>query len=648
MTRIYNPSDLSGYVPYTGASGAVNLNGQNLSNVGTLGAGAITGTSLGLGTGNITTSGDYISPTTTHTSTITPQSISLGATFSTTSGIASQSKIFIYKNVAAGYYHTLTADSLGHIGYITDGADTFWHDFYVNEVKKFVVDNLGIDVTGRIAGVGITNNGNLTFSGAARTVTTTNDGTNGYALTFQTAAGSNSPLGSGGNITFRGGASGVAGSGFVAGGSLFFYGGSGEGGQGNGGNLTFLSGAAAGGGIAGTFTLGTGTGNAGSGAVSIITGNTVGVSGATTIGTGNSSATASGALNLQTGTKAGTGTAGAIVFKPGTSEIASFLGDGTGLRFLNNKKAIFGTTNQGTIYHDATNLIINPKSVGSGYVSVLGSLQTSTTIYAGTNLQASNGDVLGLTMSIRDSVGAQLTFMDNQGDETPRLSADHIRAFTTSGTINIYDDITISDAQNIILNVTTGTKIGTATTQKLGFFNATPVVQPTSATDLGTALSNLGLRAAGTDYPLATTAVVKFDHIAEQTSTHGIILDNAMTGSVSITSPVLRLTSSTPTELAGDVNNWDVGNKSFIRASGGVADRIVTGILASGVADGHVMYISNIGTTNKISFANESASSTAANRILTTIAGTVEIGPCHCIQLIYDATSARWREMSHL
>lgn len=35
-----------------------------------------------------------------------------------------------------------------------------------------------------------------------------------------------------------------------------------------------------------------------------------------------------------------------------------------------------------------------------------------------------------------------------------------------------------ADAQNVILGSTTGTKVGTATTQKLGFWNATPVVQP--------------------------------------------------------------------------------------------------------------------------------------------------------------------------
>ena len=53
--------------------------------------------------------------------------------------------------------------------------------------------------------------------------------------------------------------------------------------------------------------------------------------------------------------------------------------------------------------------------------------------------------------------------------------------------------LTFDDNRNIVLGSTTGTRIGTATNQKLGFFNATPVVQPSAtpvdATDLATALT---------------------------------------------------------------------------------------------------------------------------------------------------------------
>ena len=72
--------------------------------------------------------------------------------------------------------------------------------------------------------------------------------------------------------------------------------------------------------------------------------------------------------------------------------------------------------------------------------------------------------------------------------------------------VQFNDDVTIADAKNIVLNTTTGTKIGTATDQKLGFFNTNPVVQRasaeqvainTSTNSVGTAISNKVLVAVG-------------------------------------------------------------------------------------------------------------------------------------------------------
>ena len=48
---------------------------------------------------------------------------------------------------------------------------------------------------------------------------------------------------------------------------------------------------------------------------------------------------------------------------------------------------------------------------------------------------------------------------------------------TNATGVSIGKTITLADAVNIVTNATTGTKIGTATTQKIGFWNATPVVQ---------------------------------------------------------------------------------------------------------------------------------------------------------------------------
>ncbi|TXH48788.1 MAG: hypothetical protein E6Q97_24035 [Desulfurellales bacterium] len=53
-------------------------------------------------------------------------------------------------------------------------------------------------------------------------------------------------------------------------------------------------------------------------------------------------------------------------------------------------------------------------------------------------------------------------------------------AFAFSDNVAINGSLTLS-AQNIVTDTSTGMKIGTGTTQKLGFFNATPVVQRTDS-----------------------------------------------------------------------------------------------------------------------------------------------------------------------
>lgn len=73
--------------------------------------------------------------------------------------------------------------------------------------------------------------------------------------------------------------------------------------------------------------------------------------------------------------------------------------------------------------------------------------------------------------------------------------------------VTVSQDLTFADAKNIIANATTGTKIGTATTQKLAFFNSTPIVQPANTVAIDDVLVNLGLRASGG--PASFTAILK-------------------------------------------------------------------------------------------------------------------------------------------
>ena len=93
--------------------------------------------------------------------------------------------------------------------------------------------------------------------------------------------------------------------------------------------------------------------------------------------------------------------------------------------------------------------------------------------------------------------------MSHRFNDTANITYSGANIFTGGMTINT-TGITITDV-NISLGTTTGTKFGTSTSQKLGFFNATPIVQVGNTIEIGVVLSNLGLRAAGTAYPITTS-----------------------------------------------------------------------------------------------------------------------------------------------
>jgi hypothetical protein len=73
-------------------------------------------------------------------------------------------------------------------------------------------------------------------------------------------------------------------------------------------------------------------------------------------------------------------------------------------------------------------------------------------------------------------------------------------------------DLTIGSGFNFNFSTAaTGTKIGTATNQKIGFWNATTVVQPLTTDDIDQALINTGLKASGGKTPYVNTYVTGMD-----------------------------------------------------------------------------------------------------------------------------------------
>jgi hypothetical protein len=63
------------------------------------------------------------------------------------------------------------------------------------------------------------------------------------------------------------------------------------------------------------------------------------------------------------------------------------------------------------------------------------------------------------------------------GGVTKKISVSNL----VSAALNLSGNKTVFDGVNLVLGTTTGTKLGTAVTQKLGFWNVTPVVQPAAA-----------------------------------------------------------------------------------------------------------------------------------------------------------------------
>ena len=103
----------------------------------------------------------------------------------------------------------------------------------------------------------------------------------------------------------------------------------------------------------------------------------------------------------------------------------------------------------------------------------------------------------------------------------------------------------------------------------------------------------------------------------------------------------------TPAQITADQNNYDLGGTAarLYRLSTDTA-RTITGIAAPGGNNAvKEILISNVGA-NDLKIADESASSTAANRVITGTGGEITLASgSPPIALYYDTTSSRWRVM---
>jgi hypothetical protein len=103
---------------------------------------------------------------------------------------------------------------------------------------------------------------------------------------------------------------------------------------------------------------------------------------------------------------------------------------------------------------------------------------SSNSIFIGYRAKADDNSQTNQIVIGHDAVGL--------GSNTIVLGNSSITDNYISGNFNI------GDAKNLIIGTTTGTKIGTATTQKISLWNATPIVQPTTAITESAFVENSG------------------------------------------------------------------------------------------------------------------------------------------------------------
>lgn len=187
--------------------------------------------------------------------------------------------------------------------------------------------------------------------------------------------------------------------------------------------------------------------------------------------------------NASTATVLANGTASPFVFATGgvatSNEVARLLSGTLSLGLANTtlgKLTLYGST--------SGNVSIQPNAVAGSNI-VLTAPATTGTIALTSQL----GNLTVGTSTISSGTNTRILY-DNSGilGEYTITGTGTVVAMQTNPTLS---GLTITDATNIVLDTTTGTKIGTATNQKLAFYNSTPIVKPSG--DVTTALTNLGL-----------------------------------------------------------------------------------------------------------------------------------------------------------
>jgi hypothetical protein len=96
---------------------------------------------------------------------------------------------------------------------------------------------------------------------------------------------------------------------------------------------------------------------------------------------------------------------------------------------------------------------------------------------------------------------------------------------------------------------------------------------------------------------------------------------------------------TSPSQISANQNDYAIGTGDIFRVSSDAA-RTITGIVAG--TSGATILVVNVGSF-AITLSHQSASSTAANRIIVPWAGDCVIAASAAVSLYYDGGTSRWR-----
>jgi hypothetical protein len=174
----------------------------------------------------------------------------------------------------------------------------------------------------------------------------------------------------------------------------------------------------------------------------------------------------------------------------GTTTVSTFALDVNGTARVSGVSMLLTGSNGGG--NDVKSSVVNTNGAGSANIACFNN--TSNFIDSGIYGTTVSGTFANVSYANQAKIQTSATnfILSTTGGDKPIIFA--VNATSTTGEVARFNStsLTFSDGINIILNATTGTKIGTATSQKLSLWNATPIVQPTTAIAEAAFVENLG------------------------------------------------------------------------------------------------------------------------------------------------------------